>query len=503
MTGSATLGATTRLRASSGRLIAGGVVVAGAAVLMAAQPVAAALAFVGIAAALWLRDPGPDGWRKPVYLVLVFLPVSTVLTLLLGALAGDMGRLVAWSPLWREALLFGTLGLAAIGVFFGRIRQRFVAEDWLALGFVGLVLLYAVLGLGSRGGALSTFQRAAGARAWLLPLGLYFLGRVTPQSPGGREGDLALVRRLVWFVTATAFVEFFLLGDFFWQRLDFARYLRAIGTPESGIYNGVTANYYAFDQHGATLRRWPAFMGTLSLGYWYLGALAIVVAAAWDTRSRWLIALLAVGGVALVGSRSRAAMGGLAIALVLLSLLRWRKRSWIVAGIAALLAGAIALNVAPEIPLELALRGRLPVDPSALGHLAAIVHGTQAILQEPFGFGLGTAGFVGIGFADRQSTVVGESLYLSLAAELGWLGALLFVGFVLLAAWRLGRYALEAAQGDSRWVLAAGLAVATIGYLLASVTTEVWRGLQAGALYWWLLGVTTTTVRHDAERAAP
>jgi hypothetical protein len=171
-----------------------------------------------------------------------------------------------------------------------------------------------------------------------------------------------------------------------------------------------------------------------------------------------------------------------------------------IAGAVGIAVGAIVLNMRPELAQAIALRLRLPIDPSALGHIAAIVHGTQTVLQEPLGFGIGTAGYVGYGFAGEGEQAVGESLYLSLAAELGWIGMLLFAGWVAVAAWRLGRYALDNSGRDSSWALAAGLAVATVGYAVASLTTEVWRGLQAGAIYWWLLGTAVTMVR---DRAPP
>jgi hypothetical protein len=126
----------------------------------------------------------------------------------------------------------------------------------------------------------------------------------------------------------------------------------------------------------------------------------------------------------------------------------------------------------------------------------------QTILAHPVGFGVGSAGYVGAGFAAQGEAVVGESIYLSLASELGWLGAALWIAWTGIAALRLGRYALARSSRDDRWVLCTGLAVATVGYAIASVTTEVWRGLQAAGLYWWLLGTAVSTAsptRHDAS----
>lgn len=466
--------------------------------LLASAETAAAAAVLA-AVAVWLWDPVPDAWRAPVFLVLAILPVSTVLTLLLGSAAGEMSRVVAWSPLWREAIVFGLLGLALAGVVAGRIRPSLGTADWFALALAALVILYALFGLGSRGHELGLFQRAAGARAWLVPLAFYFVGRVTP-SPGSHGRDLQLVYRLSWFVSVAAFIEFFVLGDRFWQQLEFERYLLAIGTPESGIFRGVTYNYYWLDFEGVPHRRWPAFMGTLTLGYWYLVVLPVVAAWAWSTGSKRLAVVLVVALVALIGSRTRAAIGGMLVALALLALIRARKTSWIAAALGAFILSAIIINVNPQLVRIVAEWLRLPLDPSALGHIAAIIRGTQAVLREPWGFGVGSAGFVGMGFVDHGTRVVGESLYLSLAAEVGWLGTVCFAGWVSFAAVGLGRFALQVEHRSERWILAAGLAAATLGLAIASVTTEVWRGLQAGALYWWLLGTAVTTVRATSPR---
>ncbi len=472
---------------------------AAAAALAVLPPLGAAVLVIGAAAFVWLRDPVPDSWRAPLYLLFAFLPVSTVLMLTLGAAAGEISRPIAWSPLWREALVFGVLAIAATAAVVQR-RPRLGPEDALAIGLGALVLAYAALGLGSRGHELSLLQRAFGTRAWLLPIALYLLGRVTPSSAMSRDRDFRLLIRLVALVTATAFLEFFLLGDRFWQQLGFADYLRQTGTSEAGIFRGVTFNYYTIAADGTPVRRWPAFMGTLNLGFWFVAALCLLAAYLWTTRRQVVWALIAVAAVALVGSRTRAAMAGLLIALPCLALIAGRKHRWMIVGAVALATAAIALNVRPELAQAIALRLRLPLDPSALGHLAAIVHGTQAVLQQPLGLGIGTAGYVGAGFAEQGTQAVGESLYLSLATELGWLGVMLFVAWVAVSAWRLGAYALKTPVRGSNWALAAGLAVATLGYVVASVTTEVWRGLQAGALYWWLLGTAITMARDAAAR---
>lgn len=466
--------------------------------IAAAHPAGLALCAIVVAATLWILTPAPDSWRVLVYLLLFYLLVSTLVTLVLGAAAGEVSRSVVWSALWREALIF-LLATAAVLAFAIRASRRFTLADTLALALAGLVLLYTALGLGSRGGELGILQRALGARAWLIPIALYFVGRMTPASPLAGIRDLAVVKRLVGLVTAFAFVEFFLLGDAFWQALDYESYLQQIGTPESGIFRGVTLNYYWVDQAGGLHRRWPAFMGTLSLGFWYIGALSILGAAAIAYRSSRIGLLLIFAAIALVGSRTRAAMGGLLVALPLLFLISRRMKRTMVVALGAIVVALAALNANPDVLPVLAQRLRVPVDPSALGHIAAIIHGTGAVLATPLGFGVGTAGFVGSGFAGPDTQAIGESLYLSLAAELGWLGALLFLGWVVVAASRLGRFGFAADVPDHRWVLATGLCVATVGYLIASVTTEVWRGLQAGALYWWLLGATMRTIDEDSD----
>lgn len=475
-----------------------GTICAAAVMIGAASAAASALVAVAIAVLVWLRDPGPDAWRAPVYLVLCSLPVSTVLTLLLAAAAGQMDRLVAWSALWREILVLGTLALALLATW--NRWPALTLPDWCAIGLALLTTAYAVIGAGTSGHELSVFQRALGARAWLLPVALYFLGRLAPVSDDASARDLALLRRLTILVTLTAFAEFFLLGDGFWQQLDYSSYLRATGTAEAAMARGVMGNFYWIDSADIWHRRWPAFMGSLSLGYWYLAALPMLLAglAAGRPRSQSVLILLAV--VALVGSHTRAAMIGLLVAVMCLILIWRRKAQWVVLGTGALLVTIAAFTARPDLAAYVASALHVSQDPSTLGHLAAVARSVQAVAATPLGFGVGTSGYVGEALNVGRA-VAGESLYLTLAAELGWSGAALWVGWTLTAAIRVGSFAYSRPVRDHRWALGAGLAAATLGYGLASVTTEVWRGLQASAVYWFLLGsaVSGTTSGERAE----
>jgi hypothetical protein len=473
----------------------------GGIVLAMSHPVGQGAVVLTGATLLWLLNPTPDPWRAPVYLVLVFLPVSTVLTLVLGATAGEVSRAVAWSPLWREGILFSLLTLAVVGTITAR-QFRLRIEDKLALALVALVVAYTALGLGSRGGEVGLLQRGFGARAWLIPLVLYFLGRLTPSGKEAFRHDYTLLRHLAWFVCATAVLEYFVLGDTFWQSLSFPEYLRQIGTPESSIFRGVIVNYYRIDSGGELQRRWVGFMGSLNLGYWLLGAMSVLAAAYVALREKRLLALLLVAGAVLLGTRTRAAIGGVAIAIAFLTMISMRKTRWIIGTAAVVLGLLVAVSIDPEIALILAERLKVPIDPSALGHAAALIFGTREVLANPLGFGVGTAGYVGSGFAEGNVQAIGESLYLSLAAELGWLGFALFAGWLSVAVIRLVRFGLSSPTRSYNWILATGVAVATIGYSAASVTTEVWRGLQAGALYWWLLGVGVTLVQTEQQELA-
>jgi hypothetical protein len=128
-----------------------------------------------------------------------------------------------------------------------------------------------------------------------------------------------------------------------------------------------------------------------------------------------------------------------------------------------------------------------PGEASVQGHLSALDHSIEVILEEPMGRGLGTAGQIAQRFAPQQG-ITNESWYLQIATEIGIIPAILYLlitlGFGFVAFLQYG------AVSDP-WLksLCLGLAGATIGFGLVSITLHAWEGLTISIMFWLFAGM--------------
>jgi len=102
-------------------------------------------------------------------------------------------------------------------------------------------------------------------------------------------------------------------------------------------------------------------------------------------------------------------------------------------------------------------------------------------LQEPEGYGPGSAGLVSI--SNPQGGLLTENYYLQIAYEVGWLGLTLFMAIIGLLIYKLQKASnLLSENRATAVVLLASLA----GYLFYSLLIHLWSN-EAVALQWWLL----------------
>jgi len=106
------------------------------------------------------------------------------------------------------------------------------------------------------------------------------------------------------------------------------------------------------------------------------------------------------------------------------------------------------------------------------------------VIDEPVGHGPGTAGLVSIR-NDVQGTVLNENYYLQIAHEVGLLGAILFLGILFAAGFKL--YQLV---GSSP--LAAGLLASFVGLFITNFLVHIWSNEAVAYTWWGLVGLTVT-----------
>jgi O-antigen ligase len=174
--------------------------------------------------------------------------------------------------------------------------------------------------------------------------------------------------------------------------------------------------------------------------------------------------------------------------LVLFVLMR-RRAEWAVAALAV--AGAlflVALVVLPGFPTFLwyTLSGQ---EVSTVGHINDLWNGIIALLERPWGYGLGTADAA----AARAGLthITGDNLFLTYGVELGLAGLTLLIVVLGSIAGHALTVFRQSENGSSRLV---GLSIwlATLGIVVNGMTAVVFNSIVFGWLYFWLAGSIVT-----------
>ncbi len=255
-------------------------------------------------------------------------------------------------------------------------------------------------------------------------------------------------------------------------------------------YNTVDRNY-DFIRYQSTLRG-PNPYGAYAASVAII-ALAWLLSRRWD----WRAGLLGAAAVAATYfSHSRSAFIALGVgALIVLAYRYARKISrtqWLgLAGIAvAVLAGLFMMR--DTYFVSNVLLHEDPVGGSAISsndeHWRSLVEGTESVIQDPLGDGVGSSGSASI---LSGNTNIIENQYLMIAHEVGWLGLALFA---LIFVEILRRLWLQRADPWSVGVFASGIGLAIIGILL-----PVWADDTVSIVWWGLAGALLAPSAHGPK----
>jgi hypothetical protein len=446
-------------------------------------------------------------WRRPVVALYVFIVGLAVHNAAMAALyaAGVRGSTLTAITAWKEILL--AVALARVGRDALRERRlpfRFGVADGLALAFAVVCLVYAVVPQSALGGLAGRKAVVLALRHDLIPVAAYFLGRSL------RLGRADL-RRLAWTLLGTAglvatfgLLDVYLIPIGWWRTNGVVDYFHKHlgydyhGTGENPRVAGLPENFI-FNVGGDKpfLRRLVStFLSPLASSYLFVVAL---VGAAAVMRKRRTIAmvLLVLAAAGLLWTFSRSSLLAVAVGLVVLAAVQ--RRPWLVAGAAVVVVVAVGWahvfpRIAPtgnwtkaDLVYQHAVAAAHPgasnsassaSESSLSEHWQSLKDGIRTVIHHPQGYGLGNVGQT----ASRTNTPLkaGESNYTELGAEVGVLGAALFVGWcvaLLVGLVRAGR--------EDPW--AAALAGAFAAILALAMQTDV-IGDPWVAYCVWLLG---------------
>lgn len=402
-----------------------------------------------------------------IVIILAGIVVHAPLSVWLGTVFPDASLLI---KSWKELLMLALVPLAIMIVTRRRLWRELLS-DWIFRIIIMYTALHLVLAAVMYQGVTATVAGLAIDLRYILFFGLvYVLIRVAPQY---RSLLLKVAAVGAAIVVGFAALQVFLPRDI----------LSSIGYGKDTI-----APYLTVDKNPDYVRVNSTLRGPNPLGA-YAGMVLALLAALVIAKGRQFVRKYAVvleiltvcSVVALWISYSRSALvaGVVAVGVVCAATImrRLSRRSWIILSVivCATIGGLIAGQNSSFVSNVLLHEN--PDGGSAISsnddHVSSLQTGTDRLLRQPFGAGVGSTGSASL---HGDSPIIIENQYLFIAHETGWLGLLLFVvvfGLVIVRLW----------QRRTDW-LALGLFASGIGLALIGLLLPVWVD-DTVAIVWW------------------
>jgi O-Antigen ligase len=447
--------------------------------VLSAQTAVTALVGLGIVV---LAAKRPD---RSILILIVLFPFQTFLLSLLYR-AGLPGSLVYHLGSWKELLAIGVV-IAGVRNLIAT-RTRLDALDQLALAFVSLVALYAVLQPEIVPGAPSTSSlRLLGFRETAGLVLVLFGARHAPLGPGfARRAGSALIA-VGAIVSALGVYE--ALNPSGWNQfvVHTIRYPQyELGVLHTRLANSANITIYGSVGGGKIVRIGSVFVDELILSFW----LVLPFAAAFERVVRRtatppvIVAAILIGAALLLTQTRSAILAALLVAFLALQPAAGRPRHWRTQ--VALVLAAVALLAVPlAFTSHLASRvaaTNTAADNSSAGHVTGLSNGLSTVAAHPLGRGLST----GAGTGQRYhvaNTTIPENQYLEIGDELGVLPMLVFIALTIVLLVKLRGAAREDDDPLTTAAWAAGL-----GLAVSALFLQTWVDFGVAWTYWGIAG---------------
>ncbi|HOU12563.1 MAG TPA: O-antigen ligase family protein [Anaerolineae bacterium] len=389
---------------------------------------------------------------------------------------------IGFKPTFLDLALGGLFLVWLIPYLLGE-EQRFDATPLgaLVLVFAFLAVGTFVVGLGHAALTVTLVRRFAET---LLSLALFYLV-VNTVRDGGRLGRL--MRWLILGATGAAFLGIVL---YFLPDLLTIRLLSALG--RLGYPTGMGVLRYIRDDPSLMQRATSTSIDPNVLGSLLNLALAMTVPQLFAKRPllpRWLIVVcIGVMGICLGLTISRGSMVAVALAILVVSVLRYRK-------------------LLPWFAAALLLVLILPWTQSYIGHFIEGVQLQDLSMKMRLGeykdafILIGRYPLLGVGFAgapDIDIYTAVASVYLTIAERMGLIGLAVFLviaAVLLVRFWRWRKVAEASPELEPLWY---GIHAAIIGGLIAGLSDRYFFSLDfhhSVTLFWLIVGLATAAVQ--------
>ncbi len=424
---------------------------------------------------------------RSLLILIVLFPFQTFILSLLYK-AGLPTSLVYHLGSWKELLAVGVViaGIKNLIASGGRLDKL----DQLALGFVALVGLYALLQPEIVPSAPSTsslrllgFRETAGFALVLFGARHAPLGRGFARRAGSA---LIAVGAIVSAAGVYEAIDASGWNQFVVQTVHYPQY--EMGVLNTQLANPSNITIYGSVGGGSIVRIGSVFVDTLVLSWW----LVLPFAVAFERVVRRtatpavLVSTILIGAALLLTQTRSSILAGLIVAFLALQPAAGRRRHWRTQ-VALILAGLALLAVPAAFASHLATRVAetgTAADQSSAGHLSGWSAGVRTLAAHPLGQGLSTAAGTGQRY-QVTSVTIPENYYLNVGDEVGVLPMVAFVALTVVLLVRLRRSAREDADPliTAAWAGGIGLAV-------SALFLQTWISFDVAWTFWGIAGAT-------------
>ena len=443
----------------------------------------------------------PGVARTGLFLFLWLLPFHSLAIAWLFGVAGWAEGTVRAIAAWKEITIVALIAWVAIRALLGRGHRAAIAGPDVALAALFGIALMAVvtanplLRVDMPPGAL-----LYGFRDSVLFMGLYFVGRATPEIA---ESDKVLRHAfLIALVVSTiGILERIFVSPEMLVLFGVASYMNDfLGMSAYTVGNewGLPHNYWSTLGGVEVRRAGSVFLHSQGFALPFL--LLMPAATIWALNRRGNHAVLVRLAYAVIWLGLLLTLTRVTILICMLQVALYfamfRKPEWAVGSAvagAALLALAIALVPGLLVFIWETLSWQTG---SSESHLKDWGAGVIAFLEQPWGHGLGTTDAVAVRFLREPLTA--DNMYLSYGVQLGVAGLLAFLA-VLAGILSKALKVFRTAATDVQRRFGAVVALATLGILVNGITSIVFSSLMLAYLFFFFAGAVVTV----AQRGPP
>ncbi|OKS86918.1 O-antigen ligase family protein [Mucilaginibacter polytrichastri] len=395
---------------------------------------------------------------------------------------------------FKEALVLSLLG---ISIYTLKARPKFGLIDYLIFGYLAYTMLYAILPIGEQ----SFFERLIALKSMAFYIVVYFTGRLFDIRKIYVNKYFNYIALLT--IAAGAITFFERLFNLNLQSISgYADYVYYFFNFEPSGNYGLS---WTFESEGGYKRFGSFFDNPLEHAAATLLALSVIIALYTRDDNKFkpnTTGLLALGAslLSITFAFSRAPFISYFFVIYIYALIT--KKTFITKTIHyTILAGVCYVayiistwgNKVDGI-MEVIINTIDFSNPSSIGHLVAWVDGINAMIQHPFGLGLGASGRVA---GTLGETVGGENQFIIIGVQGGIIALTLYLA-IYITFIKQGLKWLNLLKGKERKICLAVLLM-KIGFLIPMFTSEVESSSYISYMNWFLSGLFIATImQHTA-----